>query len=103
MLSEDIEIDGLRFELKWLHKNDSPFVRSGGQLHWERVGHTVSQLPDNAGLRVEPWRDKGKFLFSFIIPAYSTLIYDIELVAYYRSNASVPSWKSKTANEWIWE
>ena len=43
------------------------------------------------------------FNHNIVIPAYSTLIYDIELVAYYRSNASVPSWKSKTANEWIWE
>ena len=69
------EIDGLRFNLKWAHKSNSPFVRGNEQMHWKRAGHTVSQLPDNTGLYVEPWCDESSFLFSFIIPAYNVKQY----------------------------
>ena len=36
------------------------------------------------------------------IPTYSTLIFDMALVAYYRPGADVPDWKAKTSNRyWI--
>jgi FKBP-type peptidyl-prolyl cis-trans isomerase FklB len=37
------------------------------------------------------------------IPDGSTLIYDVTLAGYYRSNASYPDWKSKDGGTWIWE
>ncbi len=35
------------------------------------------------------------------IPGYSTLIFDIALIAYFRANASVTPWHSKRTGEWI--
>ncbi len=37
------------------------------------------------------------------IPAYSTLIFDIALIAYFRANASVTPWHSKKEGEWVRE
>lgn len=50
-----VDIDGVRFDQGWVHKNQSPFAQNDEKLSWERTGYTVSQLPDNAGLRVESW------------------------------------------------
>ncbi len=47
------EIDGLRFDMKWLYKQRSPFVRSGEQPYWEHANYTISPLTDRAGLLVE--------------------------------------------------
>ncbi|MBR5998789.1 MAG: glycosyltransferase family 2 protein, partial [Deltaproteobacteria bacterium] len=75
-----VEIDGLRFDMKWLHKQKSPFVQNDERSYWERASYTVSPLPDKTGLRVEPWYDKDRFLFSFVIPAYNVKQYLAETV-----------------------
>jgi FKBP-type peptidyl-prolyl cis-trans isomerase FklB len=35
------------------------------------------------------------------IPAYSTLIFDITLVSYYRAGVDVPDWKAKKNGSWV--
>lgn len=37
------------------------------------------------------------------IPAYSTLIFDITLVAYFRPNASIPDFQAKPSGQWVEE
>ena len=37
------------------------------------------------------------------IPAYSTLVFDITLVSYYRAGVDVPESKARKAGEWIEE
>lgn len=89
--------DGIATALQHMHIGDKWRIYVPYQLGWNTTAHSVSSSSTSSSASYE-WVSS-----SVIIPAYSTLIYDIELVAYYRSNASVPSWKSKTANEWIWE
>ena len=38
------EIEDLRFDLKWLHKQRSPFVRNEKRLRWERAAHAIGPL-----------------------------------------------------------
>jgi FKBP-type peptidyl-prolyl cis-trans isomerase FklB len=37
------------------------------------------------------------------IPAYSTLVFDITLLAYYHPGATIPTWQAKKNNVWIEE
>lgn len=72
-------VDGLTTTLMNMHIGD----------HW-RV-----YIPYHLGYGTTPPSSSG-------IPAYSTLIFDIALVAYYRPGADVPDWKAKTSNRfWI--
>ena len=89
--------DGIATALQHMHIGDKWRIYVPYQLGWNTSSHSVSSSSTSSSASYE-WVSS-----SVVIPAYSTLIYDIELVAYYRSNASMPSWKSKTANEWIWE
>ena len=73
-----VEIDGLRFDMKWLHKQKSPFVRNGERLYWERAGFAVSPLSDGNGLHIET--RESHFLFSFVIPAYNVKQYLAEAI-----------------------
>ena len=72
-------VDGFTTALMNMHIGD----------HW-RV-----YIPYNLGYGTTPPSSSG-------IPAYSTLIFDIALVAYYRPGADIPDWKAKTSNRfWI--
>lgn len=72
-------VDGLTTALMNMHIGD----------HW-RV-----YIPYNLGYGTTTSSSSG-------IPAYSTLIFDIALVAYYRPGADIPDWKAKTSNRyWI--
>lgn len=89
--------DGLATALQQMHIGDRWRIYVPYQLGWGVVSHSVVST-STVSTAASEWVSSG-----ISVPAYSTLVYDIELVSYYRTGASIPAWKSKEAGTWIWE
>ena len=89
--------DGLATALQQMHIGDRWRLYVPYQLGWGAVSHRVISSTSGSTGSLE-WIASG-----LVVPAYSTLVYDVELVSYYRTGSSVPEWKAKEAGTWIWD
>ena len=89
--------DGIATALQHMHIGDKWRIYVPHQLGYRGASHSAVSSTTASTTSME-W-----VMSSIVVPAYSTLIYDVQLVGYYRVGTEVPTWKGKTADGWVWE